>query len=112
MEQVSMGALGKLMRSAKSKKEISSYSVRRLDQFRDIHAKVFFYPYRNEEDDIYPFWKLMLVEEERKQEVYLGEYDTDAVYKILNEFMNQGKDESFLDKYQHRGGFTYPETKP
>lgn len=75
------------------------FSAKRKSPYtgRDISIEITYHPLKNVKEDIYPYWLLEMREEETFRTVMVDKSNLRLVRDIYNGFVNQGKDESFLD---------------
>lgn len=86
-----------------------TFSAKICNEDRDISIFVSYCPDNKPDEDIYPFWKIEMNEEEFMKTIYLNGNDLKEVRDIYNGFCNQGKDESFIENYIANGFyFSFP----
>lgn len=86
-----------------------TFSAKICNEFRDISIFISYFPELKPEEDIYPYWKVEMNEEEFCKTVFLNGKDLKEVKDIYNGFTNQGKDESFVEQYIANGlYFSFP----
>ena len=88
--------LKNIMKVATAKKEIESISQSKKNDFRDIEIKLSYSPLLSPKDDVYPYWKLEMREEENFKAIFINGTNLKDVKNIFNRFTSQGEKETYL----------------
>lgn len=69
---------------------------KRIDENRDIEITCSFEPQFIPKEDIYPYYKLEMKEEELKTSYFFATTEIPTIVEIWNKFISQGVGESYL----------------
>lgn len=94
----SLNHLKTQIEAANKLNEIIDFSGVLKNDLRSIQYVVFYSPFKNKKEDIYPYWKIELMEEELRQVVFLNKNELHLVKEILNGFcQSRNNKESFIE---------------
>ena len=92
----SIALLKNLVKVANHTGKIEDMSHSKVGSFRKIEIKVSYSPILDKANDIFPYWKLEMKEEEFQKTIILNGKQINEVKDIYNGFISQGLKESYI----------------